>query len=422
MLYLTGNAFEPLAYLIFLLFCVVQGAKGRHHMLILTTLVIFIMGDSRLPDLQWPKNLRLIITIYLFFLTLAQMFRRQYRFRPLYLIVLVFLFFSLVVAPLNPSPALSVSKAISYVFMLFIAMHYFHHQIRQQGPQLLEDVVRLSFWVALIGVAFIFFRPGMVFFEESGRFRGVFGNPNGLGVYVTLLIPMAYLLFSGVNKQLSRRFRLLAWGILLFSLFLTFSRNGLISTFFFFLLAWLHREGFRLKTFVFYLFLIPAIAIMSNPIIIVEVIKLTGFEEQLRVETILSGSGRFFAWQWAMEVFGENPILGRGFAFEEILFHDFMPKWLYATGHQGGVHNSYIAFLLNNGVVGLTLILMFFMGLLRRIPVKRFIPAIIFSCGFSAFFEPWLNSSLNAFTVHFLLLILFYTHLSPRLIKSAPPA
>ncbi|GAB4428675.1 MAG: hypothetical protein OHK0039_47230 [Bacteroidia bacterium] len=420
-LHVVGNAAAPLALLLFGVFCLMQAARKRHDVLLLTTLVIFILGDSRLWYIQWPKNMRMIILMLMAAITIIDLARGIYKLRPVMWVATVFYLLSIIVSVRNFDPGLSFSKATSYYLLLFVAVHYFNHHVRKQGRVLLQDLFWMVILIVGIGLLLIPLQPNIVFFAESGRYRGLFGNPNGMGVYLTLVTPLVYLHFRIERKPLP--LRLFAWGLILFSLFITFSRNGLISVIFFFFLSFLHKNGsLKLRVIAFYLMVLPLIMVVTNETLLVQLIRLTGFEEQLRVETLLSGSGRFFAWQFALDTFAAYPWLGRGFAYEEILFHDYMPQWLYATGHQGGVHNSYIAFLLNNGVIGLTLVLLFYILLIRRIPVRRYIPAIIISTAFSAFFEPWLSSSLNAFTVHMLLLILFYTHLSRQMLHLKPSA
>ena len=194
------------------------------------------------------------------------------------------------------------------------------------------------------------------------------------------------------------------------SVLISFSRNAILSIGLFLFFFYFYKGG-SFKRIILYVLLVPSAVALFNINSIIKLIQLMGFGEELRIDSILTGSGRFFAWQWAWDIFQQNIWIGRGFAFEEILFHDYMPDWLYLSGHQGGVHNSYLAFLMNTGVLGTLLILFIFLRLIRRVPQRNIRLAIIFSAGFSAFFEPWLNSSLNAFTAHFLIVVLFYTHL-----------
>lgn len=408
-LFVLGNVHPALGIVALTAFVLQRMRRGDHQLLIFTLVVIFILGDSRVGSLQFVKPLRTVILLLLFFQTVADLVQRRYPFRRLTLLLVPFFILSALVSVRNPSPILSFSKALSYVLIIFVAMHYFNHHIRQKRQRFLRDLVMLATLACLIGLGLRFVAPDIAMFDGGIRYRGIFGNPNGMGVYGSLMFPVLLLYLRFTPHGHDRRTVWLIFGALLISVFLSFSRNALTCIMLFLLLSFIHK-GSPIKPLLFYGLGIPSIVFLLSGRNLVTLLELIGLAEELRAETLLTGSGRVFAWQWAIENFLENPILGRGFAFEEILFHKHMPEWLYATGHQGGVHNSYLSFLLNTGIVGLTLILIFWILLARWIRPAYYRPAIMLSAGFSAFFEPWLNSSLNAFTVHLLLLILLYSN------------
>lgn len=409
LLFFLGNVATPLAILPLMVFVIIHLRRGNHQLLIMTLLVIFILGDSRVGSLQFVKPLRSIILLLLFARTMADLIQRRYALRRISFLLIPFFLLSAVVAFRNPSPVLSFSKALSYVLIIFVAIHYFDYHIKLKKQVFLRDLVMLTLLVCLIGLVLRFLAPSIVMFDDSGRYRGIFGNPNGMGVYGALVFPMVVFYLRFTQHEHSKSTARLIMGALLVSVVLSFSRNALTCILLFLFLSFIHKGGI-IKPILFYGVGLPSLIFLLSGRNLVTLLELIGLAEELRAETLLNGSGRVFAWQWAIEVFLQNPFFGRGFAFEEILFHDHMPQWLYETGHQGGVHNSYLSFLLNTGIFGLTIVLTFWITLIRRIRPKHYRPAILFLAGFSAFFEPWLNASLNAFTVHFLLLIIVYSH------------
>jgi len=407
--YVLGNIFPALALPPVLIYGIYNLRKGKHQHVILLVLILAILGDSRQNTLQFVKPLRIIMILLLLVQTISDLSRKRYPFRKLTWVIIPFFLLSILVAFRNPSPALSLSKGVSYSFLLFIAIHYFNYHIRQKGRDLLRDVIMLAGLVCFLGLFFRFANPGLAMFEESGRFRGMFGNPNGMGVYGTLMFPLFFLYFRLSPHNLSKRLSTALWAALLISIFISFSRNAITTVLIFLFLRRIHKSG-RVLPFLFYGFLVPIMYFLLQPENLIAILEMIGLAEELRADTLLTGSGRVFAWQWALEEFAKSPLVGRGFAYEEILFHDYMPEWLYATGHQGGVHNSYLSFMLNTGIIGLINVLSFFLALSRWVRPSYYRPAILVAAGFSAFFEPWLNSSLNAFTVHFLLVLLFYAN------------
>jgi O-antigen ligase len=79
---------------------------------------------------------------------------------------------------------------------------------------------------------------------------------------------------------------------------------------------------------------------------------------------------------------------------------------LERLGHQGGVHNSYLAFWLNTGITGLFLlfrgIALVFIKATKNTAVSM---AILFSVLFSILYESWLAGSLNPYTILFLVIL-----------------
>ncbi|HPF89482.1 MAG TPA: hypothetical protein PLL57_02370, partial [Flavobacteriales bacterium] len=71
-----------------------------------------------------------------------------------------------------------------------------------------------------------------------------------------------------------------------------------------------------------------------------------------------------------------------------------------------GVHNSYLSFWFNTGIVGLLLYLRSFV--LIFIKASRLVPlslGVMFAVMFSVTYESWLVSSLNPFTIILLIII-----------------
>ena len=411
-LFVLGNIFFPLAAIYYIGMLINYAQKRQDTHLIICLLVTFTLADNRWGYLNFIMPLRVIITVFLGLKTIKDLIDRKYKLSPLFFLVCIFYFLSIIGAFRNYSFATSFSKATSYFLLLFVSLHYFNYHFRKSGHILIKDIVYLGFLIFSIGMIMIFIRPSVAFYGFSGRFRGILGNPNGIGIYGALMVMIYFLYFQLRNHKESQTFKLIAWGVLLLSIFLSFSRGSYIASFLFVFCYYFYKGG-RLKRIMLYLILIPIIGFISDINNVISIIEIFGLESELRVETFLDGSGRFLAWQWAWETFLQNKWIGRGFAFEELHFIYNMPDWLIWSGHQGGVHNSFLAFLMNVGIIGLTLISTIFFLWIKNIKARNIRMGIIIAAGFSAFFEPWLNSSLNAFTVHFFIVILLYIHLLP---------
>ena len=121
------------------------------------------------------------------------------------------------------------------------------------------------------------------------------------------------------------------------------------------------------------------------------------------------GSGRYFAWEFAWKHIQDYLVFGGGFANDERIMRKHR-LYLERMGHQGGVHNTYLSFWFNFGIVGLLIFLRSFV--LIFIKASRLVPlslGIMFAVMFSITYESWLVSSLNPFTIVLLIIITVVT-------------
>ena len=81
-------------------------------------------------------------------------------------------------------------------------------------------------------------------------------------------------------------------------------------------------------------------------------------------------------------------------------------RLLSKLGHQGGIHNSFLTFWMDQGLIGLIIYLRSFILMFIKAAQKtRFAFPAMFAISFTAYFESWLVASLSAFA--FLAMFLF---------------
>lgn len=190
----------------------------------------------------------------------------------------------------------------------------------------------------------------------------------------------------------------------LVSTVLSGSRTALGTIGIFYILYYFHKRNAVLTTS-FYMMILPAGLLFLSFGGLETIVSLFGLEDYLRVESLLTGTGRYLAWSLGLTQIAQNPIIGRGFAWEEIYFHS-IEEILVATEHQGGMHNSFLTFIMNNGYLGFLLFVVFLIYLMSRMRAPWFSFPFALAALLSSFFESWLNSSLNAFSIHFFLVIM----------------
>ena len=402
-----GNIFPPLN-LVFVPICLLVFYRAeKTDMMIFALILILTLGDSRQASLSFFKDLRVVALITIALISFFEISRAKYQINKLFLFILPFILFSFLSLANSthfgmPELAMGALKTISFALIYFFALHFLPYHIGHI-PTFLKDLVRYGNLVVIIGIVLYFVNPDLVIFKNSFRFSGIFGNPNGLGIWVILMIPIYVYYFDLVPGE-SRAFKIFSFGGLILMLLLSSSRNSLFSISLFLLLYSAFRASIYRMLFIL-LGIIPLVGLIIYGVSIDEIIKFFDLQVYFRLENLESGSGRVYAWAWARELIEKAPILGQGFYFEEYIFKREMPFHLVLTGHEGTTHNLYLGLLLNTGIVGFTLFFSFMGILISRIQNFRFGIAYLAMVLFSSFFESWLLASLNAYTIVFLIMI-----------------
>lgn len=309
-------------------------------------------------------------------------------------IFLPFFLFSIIPLVFSNTILIGIQKTLSYALLYLIVPNYVLYNFRRSGWQFFRNLIWFMVIILLAGL--ITYLYGDWYSHVNGRFRGLFGNPNGLGIFCYLTLVLVTVAIS-INRDLFSFYqKVFIYGVILYFLFASGSRASTTSVLIFMIF---HRLVARSPFLGFVLFL-AAIGvgevISSNLPVIVEAL---GLEKYFRLRTLESGSGRYFAWEFAWTHIQDYFVVGGGFGNDEFIFrkHRF---YLWRMNHQGGVHNSYLSFWLDVGIVGLLIYLRSF--LLMFITASKAVPmslAVMFSTLFSIMYESWLVGSLNPFTI-----------------------
>lgn len=319
------------------------------------------------------------------------------RFAPLSSVFNIFLpFFVYSIFPLVFSNNLfmGLQKTISYALMFLVVPNYVLYCFRRQGWDFFRNLVHFMVIILLFGFVLQWMNPE--YSHVMGRYRGLFGNPNGMAIYCYLLLMLAAVI-NAVNPKLFHwRERVLIFGVIAYFLIASGSRASLASSLIFVLF---HRffAYSALLGLVGLVFMILAVEVVSTNI--EAIIIALGLQEYFRLETLDEGSGRYFAWEFAWGHIQKYFVFGGGFANDETIMRRYR-LFLESQGHQGGVHNTYLSMWLNVGIVGLliflrSLFLLFFKAS-KLVPMSL---AIMFSVFFSILYESWLVGSLNPYTI-----------------------
>jgi hypothetical protein len=310
-------------------------------------------------------------------------------------------------------------KGLSYFLLIFSVPSLILYIYRERGQEFLRELVYFGFAVIIFSILLRYYSYDFAY-SHGGRLHGIFGNPNGLGIFSVVV----FLLFHTTNNLfpgLYRRWFIIIFNlVVLYAIYRTGSRNALLGS----LLMLFFSRFYKLSPYVgFMVFLITAVSfelISSN---FTTIVRGLGLEETFRVDTFEQGSGRYVAWAFAWENIQDYYFLGRGFSYDEFLMRSNY-HYLSKLGHEGGVHNTYLIIWLNAGLIGVVLffrsVLLLFIKGGKKTPLAF---PVLFTVLFSISFEPWLAASLNPYTIVFFIIVtlLFEDEIIPKPIDEQEP-
>jgi O-antigen ligase len=391
----------PVVYIIVPLTLFLLYRKQMHLEILLGFFFILTLSDSRLHALSFAASVKNIYILILFLITIKEMRLLENRisffkyFIPFFLVALVCMFFS-------PNIGISFQKTLSYFLLFFSVPNYFYIVYKKYGDTLFKAIVFLVSVILVLGLVINVFKPDIT--NLVGRYRGLLGNPNGIGLYTFLFI----LFFATVNDArqdiFTRYEKIIIYGIAFFSLLKCGGRTSLVTTLLFFFFKKFYKISPWLGFVIFVLSLYIYQLISNN---LADIITYLGLADRFRVNSLENGSGRTVAWEFAWQQIQDNFFIGRGFSYTEYIFR-INYDYLSMLGHQGAAHNAYLTIWLDTGLVGL---LFYLLGLLvtfvkASINSKLAFP-VLFAILFSNNYESWLTASLNPFTIQLLFILTF---------------
>jgi len=177
---------------------------------------------------------------------------------------------------------------------------------------------------------------------EGGRVRylGFFNDPNDLGMFLLMNIPIAFY-FRSISKSFIIRMIMLAWILmLLYGIYLTNSRGTMLGLFSLAGAYTFFRFG-KVKAFILLGICIPIAFVVMNQ-----------FREIDSGES--SAQGRIEAWYEGVQMFKYRPLLGVG-------------KGNFTEHHHRTAHNSYVLVMAELGVLGYSFWFVFIVFTVRKL-------------------------------------------------------
>ena len=398
--YFIGSISIPLFFAIGGASLLMLWRKGLYFEILLGFLFILILSDNLSYKTDFAKIFKNAYIVLL--VLIAVLDREKFPSRNRLLVYFIpFLVVAIIALAFSPVIFTGAQKTLSYGLLLFAVPQFYIKSLVDNGPIIVKDTIYLGVALIILGYFLQFVDSGIAF-SHQGRFRAIFGNPNGLGIFAALMFALTLLsreYFKALFSKADLRWILIT---LIVSMVLCGSRTAVLAS----VMFWVMTRFYRLSPFLGFLFFLTlAFAAELVTRNLVEIVIALGLDQFFRIETLGDGSGRYIAWNFAWEVIQDHFWLGRGFAFDEWIMAK-NADILSDLGHQGGVHNTYLIIWLNTGLIGLVIFL--------RALITVFIKAsknvnmafpILWMVMFTILLEPWLAASLNPFTILFVIMI-----------------
>ena len=361
-------------------------------------LTILIFSDSRSRVFAFAETAKIGIVLLLLCFIIINWEEFKNVPNKVFTFFLPFLFFAVTASIWSENNLVSIQKSLSYSIVFFIVPLLFVRS-NDENSSFKRDLIVYFFLVLTAGLLVHLVLPN--FTTLVGRYRGLLGNPNGLGIFLTVMFSIVYLIRNKIGKAFEEDgFRYMFYLVFIVSLLLSGSRTSLISIVIFLLFNKLRYLSNSVAILLFIGLVFSYEILISN---LPAMIEYLGFAEYFRLDTIEEGSGRFIAWNFAWIQIQNVFFAGGGFGHTEYIFTQFYNE-LSRLGHQGNAHHSFLTIWLDTGLIGIVLFALgLFRSVYKSIGASPYALPIIFSILFSAFFESWLAASLNPFTSLFLI-------------------
>lgn len=212
--------------------------------------------------------------------------------------------------------------------------------------------------------------PSLWGIEETGRLAGGLAGPNGLAAQILPAIPLAAALAAGARGRGMRVALLVAFVLLAIAVVATQSRGGLLAIAVASMVALALFKGRRRAVLLF---------VVCNLCLVGALVATTPeFVDRILTDN-KKGTGRGDAWRLAYEVGKDHPIIGVGAHNFPLYSQRYVEQldFVENAARLGGglvVHNAYLEFFAEEGLVGLTLFLLVAGGCCRAsiLAARRF--------------------------------------------------
>ena len=388
---LLALAFIPVTWL-------VLTNKRMYLELLVGFFLILVLSDNRHYLLSFSKNLKVVYMVFLIFLLFTN---SKLKPKPVdYLPFLPFLIVGLGCIAFSPVRLLAFERVVSYGMLLVIVPAFTRLLYKEYGDLFLKKYIYAASFVFLIGLILRIIDPSFVILV--GRYNGILGNPNGIGIFSVLFFITFQIIKIHKPYLFSKKETAYIYVVVFLSVILCGSRNAMMCIAIFFVFRRIGKVSNVINILVVILI---AFSYQYIDQLIPFVARHLDLSRYFRLKTLSDASGRFVAYAFAWHHIKQNIWMGHGFTYTDYLFKLYQAP-LNMMGHEGNAHNSYLTAWLDTGLIGLVGFVGAWFFYFKRAARNSYLayPAM-YAVLFSSFFESWLMASLNPFTIQLLILL-----------------
>lgn len=299
---------------------------------------------------------------------------------------LILLYMSLIIISTLFSPDLLNSivghkRRFEGLLTLLVYLFFFH----QSANNFAFNKKYFKIFVAVVGLISIFgvfnyygILPalrnfGLMF--SKGRAISLFGNPNFLGTYLTLVLPITIYAYIKSSKLIY----LISSGTVYLALITTFTRSGWLGSLVAFILILSYALKYKyskknlLAIIVMFLLITVVMEIQTDGRVISRFTSI-----QTDAQKVISqsedyenaGANRMFIWVRVVELIKEKPLLGHGLeTMGDVFSEKYMDEVVEMLGRRiifDKAHNEYLHIAYSTGIPSLIVYLMFVISILIR--------------------------------------------------------
>lgn len=294
----------------------------------------------------------------------------------------------------------SIFKSISFVLLIFFAFIIFPELTSEDKKrhEVIKIIRNIMLAIILLNIVILVISPSWAYKTFIHRFQGVFSNPNSLGMFLMISLPIFTYFFLTSNTKFEKGINFTFILLIIILAIFTFSRAAWLGMLVFIMCILYYIKKILFK-FTFISSIILLIMLFSSPFMM-ELLRLS--------EDPFTYRDRI--WQIGLENFSDSKIIGKGFGTtQQIMSNKFVLKRFDVSEYHLGkhFHNIYVEILCETGLIGLLLFALFLISISYKF-IKKIkntqnkekifaisIYALFIGVIFHGFFESMLFSSGN---------------------------